>query len=310
MLLARFRERIGSGSEKVVKALKLELAPERSVTGHDEPPKLDVLYFTDPDCSWCWATEPVVKKMLEEYPGQVRVVYKMGGLLESWDTFFDARNQIGRPEQVAPHWVEVAQRSGMPIDERIWYEDPPGSTYPGCIAFKAALLQDERLAEAFLRRLREAVMTERRNISKESVLFELAEPLGLEMSRFQFDYRAGDARETFFQDLSEGRTRGITGFPTMVVVNKDHEEIVLGGYRPYADYEQAFVRLTQGNLHKMPLLSLRDFVHKHRRVTTQEIATVYDLVRDEALVKLMALVAEGEITKELIANGEFWSPVD
>ena len=288
--------------------VRLDLEPKRTLGAREEHPRLEVLYFTDPDCSWCWASEPVIKKMKAEYAGQVRVVYRMGGLLETWENFFDSRNQIDRAEQVAPHWVEVAERSGMPIDERVWYEDPPSSTYPGCIAYKAAEAQDEAWAEAYLRRLREAVMTERRNISKESVLFDLAAAFDFDMTRFKADYRA-KAKEAFFADLEEGRRRGVRGFPTMIVANEEGTEIALSGYRPYADYENAFRRLATSELQRMPLVPIADFVALHGHVATREVAVVYDLTHEEALAELETLVADGEVVKETKAGGEFWQPV-
>ncbi len=288
--------------------MRIDLAPELQATKTGEPPKLDIFYYTDPDCSWCWATEPLIKKIKEEYGGQVRLTYRMGGLLEKWDNFYDALNQIGRPEQVAPHWVEVAQRSGMPIDEKIWFEDPPVSTYPSCIAYKAALFQDASLAEIYLRRLREAVLTERRNISRENVLFELAEEVGLDMDRFREAFLTGPAQEAFYDDLREARGRGINGFPTLVIRNSIGQEATLVGYRPYADYETAMKRLAMETLHKMPLLPIVDFVRKYHHVATAEVAKVYELDREKALAELEALAAGGEVAKEKKAGGEFWLP--
>lgn len=238
----------------------------------------------------------------------MRLVYKMGGLLEGWENFFDSLNQIGRPEQVAPHWAEVAQKSGMPIDETIWYDDPPASTYPGCVAYKAALFQDEQLAERYLRRLREAVLTERRNISRESVLFELAEEIGFDIDRFREDFLTGRATEAFYEDLREARGRGITGFPTMVITNPIGQETTIVGYRAYGDYENAMKRLAQETLHKMPLLPICDFVEKYGRVATQEVVVVYELERDAALSELEKLTDEGALIREPKAGSEFWRP--
>lgn len=288
--------------------MRIDLAPALSPTKNGEPPKIDIIYYTDPDCSWCWATEPIIKKIKEEYVGQVRITYRMGGLLEQWGTFYDALNQIGRPEQVAPHWVEVAQRSGMPIDEGIWYDDPPTSTYPGCIAYRAAYFQNPTTAEIYLRHLREAVMTERRNISRENILFELAQQVGLEMDKFREDFLTGRAQEAFHEDLGEARGRGITGFPTFVIRNQIGREITIVGYRPYADYENAMKRLSPEALHKMPLLPIIDFIRKYDHVATAEVARVYDLDRDAALSELEKLVEAGEAVKELKAGGEFWRP--
>ena len=150
-------------------------------------------------------------------------------------------------------------------------------------------------------------MTERRNISKESVLFELAERFDFDMTRFKADYRGG-AKEAFFSDLEETRRRGVRGFPTIVVVNEDGAEITLSGYRPYADYEHAFRCLTTSELQRMPLLPISDFVALHGHVATREVAVVYDLAHDEALAELETLAAAGELVKEPKAGGEFWRP--
>jgi putative protein-disulfide isomerase len=284
----------------------IDLATELQPTKNGELPKLHIFYYTDPDCSWCWAAEPKIKKIKEEYGGQVHITYRMGGLLEKWDGFYDPLNQISYPEQVAPHWVEVSQRSGMPIDEKIWFQDPPTSTYPSCIAYKAALLQDERLAELYLRRLREAVMTQRRNIARENVLFALAEEIGFDMDRFREAYLTGPAQAAFYEDLQETRGRGITGFPTLVMRNSIGREITLTGFRPYADYENAMKRLATATLHKMPLLPIIDFIRKYEHVATVEVAQVYEMDRGTAFIELDRLVQAGEAIMEEKAGGEFW----
>ena len=61
----------------------------------------------------------------------------------------------------------------MPIDDRIWVEDPPTSSYPACIAIKAAELQSAEAADLYLGWLRHAVMTQRRNIARREVLLEV-----------------------------------------------------------------------------------------------------------------------------------------
>ncbi len=67
----------------------------------------------------------------------------------------------------APHWREVAERSGQPIDERLMLDvtDPHWSTWPACVAVEAAGLQGRAVGDRFLRRLRRAALTERRGWS-------------------------------------------------------------------------------------------------------------------------------------------------
>ena len=271
-----------------------------------EPPKLDLSYYTDPDCSWSWALEPVIKKIRAEYGGQLSLAYKMGGFQDKWVDFFDAVNQAGHPEQVAPHWASVAKRSGMPVDERIWFEDPPISTYPGCIAYKAAVFQDDKQAEHYLRKLREAVLTERRNIAHQNILFNLAEETGLDIDRFREDYLTGPAQGAFYEDMEESRGRGIISCPTIVVRNSLGQEKTLIGYRPYREYKKVIEGLATTPLLKVSLLSIGDFVRESYCVATQEVAFVYEMATGKALIELEKLCVDGQVLKEEKAGGEFW----
>lgn len=176
-------------------------------------PKLEILYFTDPFCSWCWASEPQLYPLRERYRGQVTVRNMMGGLVEDIANFYDSLNHIGALAQVAPHWREVCERTGQPIDERVMadIEDPHWSTWPACIAVKAAQLQGDEVGERYLRRLRRAVMTERVNVSERDAQLRLAKDVeGLNVAQLQKDLDNDAARQAFVADRQTGREYGAT----------------------------------------------------------------------------------------------------
>src|SRR5690606_17166903 len=108
-----------------------------------------------------------------EYSGKIMWRYRMGGLLPSWNNFNDPMNDVSRPIQMGPIWADVKHRSGMPINNMVWINDPPDSSYPACIAVKCASLQSPDAAEAYLRKTREAVMVDGKNISKQNVLLDI-----------------------------------------------------------------------------------------------------------------------------------------
>ncbi|MEK6537003.1 MAG: hypothetical protein AABZ63_05925 [Actinomycetota bacterium] len=58
-------------------------------------PVIELIIYTDPYCTWCWGSEPVLRKIQEVYGDQVRLVYKMGGLVEDTSRFKDPLNKIG-----------------------------------------------------------------------------------------------------------------------------------------------------------------------------------------------------------------------
>jgi predicted DsbA family dithiol-disulfide isomerase len=169
----------------------------------------------------------------------------MGGLLPSWKSFNDDTNNVSRPIQMGPVWMHAAQVSGMPMNTRIWMEDPPVSSYPACIAVKAAQLQSAQAAEAYLRLVREAIFLHGKNIARQEVLDEIAEHL-TEQQPGLFNYQvyrqslqSEDALEAFKTDANEVRSRSINRFPSFVIRSGNQPAIIMTGYRPYHALVQA-----------------------------------------------------------------------
>ena len=135
-------------------------------------PAIEITYFTDPYCSWCWATEPMLYRLRETYREQIMMRYVMGGLVRDMSDFYDSLNDIHATAQVAPHWRMVSERSGQPIDERLMDDisDPHFSTWPACIPVKAAQLQGEAVGESYLRRWRRPALPDRQCVSAPDVV--------------------------------------------------------------------------------------------------------------------------------------------
>src|SRR5688572_2904993 len=131
--------------------------------------RIDITYYTDPLCCWSWALEPQWRKLLYEFNGLISWRYCMTGMIPSWDQYNDAMHSVSRPIQMGPVWMHASQLSGMPMNSRIWMENPPASSYPACIAFKCAEMQSEGAGDRYLRLLREAIMLDGKNIAKPEV---------------------------------------------------------------------------------------------------------------------------------------------
>jgi predicted DsbA family dithiol-disulfide isomerase len=202
-----------------------------------------VTYFTDPLCCWSWALEPHWRRLRDEFAGQLTWRYRMGGMIADWQSFADPLNAVRTPAHVGPHWFYVRETTGVPLDERLWVEDPPESSYPACVAFKAAELQGADAAERYLRRLREAAMCERRNPARRDVVLALAGEAGLDSVRFERDLDDAPALEAFREDLKETRYRGIGRFPTLVLQRAGARGLMLIGYRPYDVLRSAVLHL-------------------------------------------------------------------
>ena len=210
---------------------------------------VEVVYYTDPLCCWSWAFEPHWRRLRAEFGVALDCRYRMAGMIADWGSYSDPLNSVSRPLQMGPIWREAQHLAGVAVDDRIWVEDPPASSYPACLAVKAAELQSADAADLYLRRLREAVMTQRCNIARREVLVELAEELAaaapdrLDAERLGRDLDGQAARDALREDIKEARYRGIGRFPTLTLRPPGGTGILLVGYRPYEALLCALARI-------------------------------------------------------------------
>jgi putative protein-disulfide isomerase len=282
----------------------------RQVEGTDgtvEETTVFVEYYTDPLCSWSWAFEAQWRRLRYEYGSRLSWQYRMGGLIADWRNYEDPLNDVRLPAQMGPQWFQVRELTGMPLDERIWQEDPPSSSYPACVAVKAAQRQGQVEAEAFLRRLREAVMMERRNIARQDVLLAIAEETAgesnLDLDLFRNDLPAPETLDAFRQDLRDAGYYNIGRFPTLLLHRNNGHGLILVGYRPYELLCEAVEHLAPGLRQSISRTRLPPeelavaYVSRWGRVTARELAEVTDVEVAQVSQLLNSLVE-----RELLAQ--------
>lgn len=284
------------------------------------PARIVVEYYTDPLCSWSWAFEPHWRRLRYEFGDQLRWRYRMGGLIPDWTRYDDPIHSISRPTQMGPQWFEVRELTGMPFDERLWHEDPPASSFPSCVAVKAAELQGATAAERYLRRLREAVMAERRNVARIETLLALAGEVsdqpgarspGFDAERFAHDLEQPPAAEAFRQDLRDAGYRGIGRFPTLTLWPADAtgqlatRGILIVGYRPYDVVREALVALDRHLRPQRRALDALTYAQYWGAVAMPEVAAALEWSAPRASEALAELVAAGRLRE----RGPFFEAV-
>jgi putative protein-disulfide isomerase len=261
------------------------------------------VYFTDPICSSCWGIEPQLRKLKLEYGTEIEFEYHMGGLLPQWEGFNGGG--ITKPSDVAHHWDEVSQHYQMPIDGDVWLEDPLPSSYPPSIAFKAAQMQDEHKAHLFLRKVREMVFLEKKNITRWEHLSAAAQAVGLDMLRFKADYE-GPAQQHFQNDLKLARQLGVRGFPSVFVQNQSVQQQFVYGVRPYEQFEQAVLQLHPGARKTAINTDPNHLFATYPTLTNREFATLAGLSPEVAAQKLSAMEQQGLLRQQRTKNGSIW----
>ncbi|PXV61983.1 putative DsbA family dithiol-disulfide isomerase [Dysgonomonas alginatilytica] len=263
-----------------------------------------LVYFTDPICSSCWGIEGQLRKLKLEYGHELTIDYRMGGLLPSFDNNYNSGG-ITKPADVAVHWDHASDYYQMPIDGNVWLEDPLSSSYPPSIAFKAAQLQSEEKAVAFLRSMREMLFLQKKNISKWEVLAEAARLSGLDITKLKDDYE-GKAQTLFQEDLNLSREMGVRGFPTIYFFNDTGLQEVVSGSKPYESYEKAILK-------SFPEVKRTDYskdalelVHKFGSITIKELSVLAEISMSDAEKELLRLQNENKLAVIVSRKGNLW----
>lgn len=273
-----------------------------STTLPDSSHLIQIIYFTDPICSSCWAIEPQLRKLKLLYGNQIQISYHMGGLLPDWSY---NSGGISKPSDVAHHWDEVSHYYDMPIDGDVWLEDPLPSSYPPSIAFKAAEMQDKTKAQLFLRALREEVFLRKQNITRWEVIVRAAVIAGLDTAQLHTDYR-GQAPALFQQDLQLAREMGVRGFPTLFFSTEGSQQQRMYGSQPFTAFE-TLIRQLQPEIAAATYNHEPDYLFTHfATLTAREFSELSGIPRDEAEKVLRQLTTEGKLGMLTTKNGNLW----
>lgn len=268
---------------------------------HSNSKKIQIIYYTDPICSSCWGIEPQLRKLKLEYGDLFTIDYHMGGLLPDWSY---NSGGISKPSDVAHHWDEVSPYYDMPIDGDIWLENPLDSSYPPSIAFKAAQLQDTDKAVIFLRELREMVFLQKKNITQWEHITEAAQNAQLDIAQLKSDYEH-QALKAFQQDLDWARKIGVRGFPTVIFLNGNQQEVVYGA-RPYAFFEMAILKLNPDAVKQEYHKDWKSLFGYYPSLTAREFTELSGTPRKDSEQLLNTLTQQGILTKFETKNGAIW----
>jgi putative protein-disulfide isomerase len=237
--------------------------------------KATLLSVTDPICSGCWACEPAWRRLLYHYGGVLTVRTMYGGLLPGWEGFSDPGAGIAAPADVAPHWLQVAARTSQPIDPAVWHTDPPASSYPASTAAHIVRILDAAAEQRFLRRVREAVFLEARNIARRDVLVHCAAEAGVDPHAFSVLFDA-DAGAHFATDMRERHALGVTVLISTAESGRPRPLVV--GARPWARLESSLLSalaLPDAQPARAPTVDVA--LEAYASGTTLEFATLLDL---------------------------------
>jgi predicted DsbA family dithiol-disulfide isomerase len=272
-----------------------------------------IVWYTDPHNVWCWGCEPAIRRFEIRYPESVEIEIRMGGLFEDFSPVREqwARMSGGRwKDSVLAFFEAVAAQHRMPMDaERMTDSvDDFDSTWPACLAAKAAELQGRERGKRYLRRLREAWTIEGQGIHRRSVQEAIASEVGLDLGAFKMAIEDGSADRAFEKDREECGDLGITGFPTFVL---DHaqESLRLEGWQPWEVFDDALQKLDpmlRPERIETTKVAVGSLLQRYGRCATREVAAVLGATDDDAEIILEELEGDAEVLRRPVGRGLMW----
>ncbi len=173
------RRRAGPDPNKVHQ-VKVDGSPSKGAADA----KVTIVEFSDFQCPYCSRVGPTLARLLDEYPEDVRIVYK--------------------------HLPLSFHKQALPAAKASMAADRQGKFWE---------FHDE-------------LFKVQRQLTDEKFM-EIAGQLGLDMKKFEQDYKSAEVATQVAQDMSEARRLGVTGTPGFFVNGR-----FLSGARPYESFKE------------------------------------------------------------------------
>jgi putative protein-disulfide isomerase len=194
-------------------------------------------YIYDPLCGWCYGAKPLVQAAQAVLP----VIAHGGGMMTG------ANRQKVSPQlrnYVMPHDRRIAEYSGQPFGEA-YFEGllrDHSAVFDSAPPIAAVLAAEQMTGRGLelLGKLQSAHYVEGRRIADESVLFELAQGMGLDREAFEKTFRSADTEGHIRNSRALLAKVGGQGFPTLALEHDDQFTLIDIG--PWLGKPQAFAQ--------------------------------------------------------------------
>lgn len=278
--------------------------------------KVIITNVTDPVCPWCWGEEPYFRKLETHFPNLIIWRNVMGGLIEDMNknkpADMDATAYYNKENKgFINHCLETAEKHHMPIKVEGFklFSETENSSFPLCIAFKAAQMANMEKADLFLYNLRAAAMAEARQAITESELIAIADESGIDIAAFLDPFNDGSAEKAFWKDVEEAISMKVEVFPTFVF-EYEGKKMPLKSFRDYNTMTAMIKAVSGGKLLPQAVTyspeALFELMETHPRLAAEEVKEAFDFVDIEAMETAIApLLNTSELIKQPADNSYF-----
>ncbi len=186
--------------------------------------RVKISYFTDTLCVWAYVSQARMDELKANFKDGVEVdcryFHVFGNVADKMDTAWRERGGLPAYRR---HVREIVERFGhVKLHERTWEVDVPKSSMPAhlflcatrCVESSSRCAPGSGDSAAWA--LRDAFFRHGRDISRATVLFEIAESIGLPAAEIEDRISSGAAHAALAEDLERARTQSIAASPTLL----------------------------------------------------------------------------------------------
>lgn len=263
---------------------------------------MKIVHFADPWCWWSWGLEPVLRRLKEVYGDNLEVEYRMGG---TFDNYADWLREYGVDERSAVDWIKDSNAmTRNPVDPEYLNKSGVQSTYPACLAFKAAQLQGERKAHTYFRRLMEVHQVQAARWGRETLL-EIARTVGLDADRLSQDLDTQQVEAAFLDDMHSMHHEGANFLS--LAVEAGGRRVVQSEVFTAGQFEEIIDHASPG-LPKRSPADILEYLDKYKGdlFTAHEIAEVFRIGDEDAENRLSQLEGYDFAKSETFGGYKFW----
>lgn len=194
----------------------------------------EIIYIGDPMCSWCYGFSPAIQTLYQRHKTDVRMTLKMGGLHPGNDYVLNEDYK----RFLLEHWTEIGERTGQKfsfgiLDHLGWVYD----TEKACRAVVAVRKLQPGSEFPYFASLQEGFYAFNRDPNDPYTFANAAVEIGIERDAFLNVYRSEEAKAETADDFDWARSRGVRGFPTVLLNGKRGLEVLTNGYQPLSALE-------------------------------------------------------------------------
>ena len=205
----------------------------------------EIIYVGDPMCSWCWGISNHLKSLKEHFP-QYKFTIVVGGLRPGGgDPWNDEMKGF-----LKHHWEEVNKRSGQPFGYKLFdLEYFNYDTEPPCRAIVAGrkwTTQNNELA--FFEAVTRKFYVDNEDPAENEFYRSICKEFLIPFDEFIKDFNNPITKSKTYAEFQLNRQWGVTGYPTVLFVNKEELFKINYGYREFEGMKEAIEKIVAGEL--------------------------------------------------------------